>query len=329
MSIESVTPSNHLLLCRPFLLLSSILPSIGVFSNESVLCIRWPKYWSFSFSNHPSSEYSGLISFTMDWLDLLAVQGTLKSPLQHHNSKASVLWHSAFCMVQLSHPYKTTGRTMALTIWMDLCWQSDVSAFNMLSRFLIAFRPKRSIFSFHLLQWFWSPRKKWLVSKISADCLLKSGLIERVIQRVRQTVRSALAEEGSVRRCLKRAVLPERGAGSGLKASCASFPEAALLLRTWSWPSQPLWSLVSACLPGCTMLLLQLPSSAPPAGCAVTPNMQRQRMLGGQTGRGHRWGRQGPAPPCRPPLPYWGDRTGGAGSHLHDGFLRTHRGQKA
>ena len=109
-------------------------------------------------------------------------------------------------MVQLSYPYKTTGKTMALTIWMDLCWQSDVSAFNMLSRFLIALRPKRSIFSFHLLQWFLSPRKKWLISKISADCLLKSGLIERVIQRVRQTVTSALAEEGSVRRCLKRAV---------------------------------------------------------------------------------------------------------------------------
>ena len=106
-------PSNHLILCRPLLLLPSIFPSIRVFSNESVLTIRWPKYWSFSFSISPSSEYSGL----MDWLDLLAVQGTIKSLLQHHSSKASILWHSAFFVVQLSHPYMSTGKTIALTTW--------------------------------------------------------------------------------------------------------------------------------------------------------------------------------------------------------------------
>ena len=104
MSIESVMPSNHLILCHPLLLLPSIFPSIRVFSNESVLCIRWPKYWSFSFNMSPSNEYSGLISFRMDWLDLLAVHGTHKSLLQHHSSKASILWHSAFFIVQLSHP---------------------------------------------------------------------------------------------------------------------------------------------------------------------------------------------------------------------------------
>ena len=114
MSIELMMPSNHLILCRP-LLLPSIFPSIRVFSNESVLHIRWPKYWSFSFSISPSHEYSGLISFRMDWLDLLAVQGTLKSLLQHHSSKASILRCSAFLIVQLSHPYMTTGKTIALT----------------------------------------------------------------------------------------------------------------------------------------------------------------------------------------------------------------------
>ena len=115
MSVESVTPSNHLILCRPLLLLPSVFPSIGVFSNTSVLPISWPKYWSFSFSISPSNEYSGLLSFGMDWLDLLAAQGTLKSLLQHHSSKASILQHSAFFIVQLSHPYKTTGKTTALT----------------------------------------------------------------------------------------------------------------------------------------------------------------------------------------------------------------------
>ena len=115
MSIVSVMPSNHLILCRPLLLLPSIFPSIMVFSNESILCIRWTKYWSFSFSISPSNEYSGLISFRMDWLDLLAVQGTLKSLLQHHSSKASILRCSAFFMAQHSHPYMTTGKTTALT----------------------------------------------------------------------------------------------------------------------------------------------------------------------------------------------------------------------
>ena len=113
MSIESVMPSNHLILCRPLLLLLSIFPSIKVFSNQSALCIRWPNYWSFSFNISPSSEHPGLISFRMDWFDLLAVQGTLKSLLQHHSSKASILWCSAFFTVPLSHPYMTTGKTIA------------------------------------------------------------------------------------------------------------------------------------------------------------------------------------------------------------------------
>ena len=115
MSIESVMPSNYLILCHPLLLLPSIFPSIRIFSNESVLHIRWPKYWSFSFNISPSTEHSGLISFRMDWLDLLAVQGTLKNLIQHHSSKASILWHSACLIVQLSHPYMTTGKTIALT----------------------------------------------------------------------------------------------------------------------------------------------------------------------------------------------------------------------
>ena len=117
MSIESVMPSNHLILCHPLLLPPSIFPRIRVFSNESVLCIRWPKHWSFSFGISPSNEYSGLTSFRMDWLDLLAVQGTLKSFLQHHSSKESILQRSAFFTVQLSHPYMTTGKTTALTRW--------------------------------------------------------------------------------------------------------------------------------------------------------------------------------------------------------------------
>ena len=131
-SFESVRPSNHLILCRPLLLLPTIFPSIRVFSNESVLCIRWPKYWSFSFSISPSNEYSGLISFRMDWFDLLAVQRTLKSLLQHHRSKAPIFWHSAFFMVQLSHPYVTTRKTIALII---LTFVSKLLSllFNMLS----------------------------------------------------------------------------------------------------------------------------------------------------------------------------------------------------
>ena len=116
MSFESVMPSKHLILCHPLLFLPSIFLSIRVFSSELALCIRWSKYWSFSFSISPSNEYSGLISFSMDWLDLLAVQGTLKSLLQHHISKASILWHSAFFVVQLSHPYVITGKIIALTM---------------------------------------------------------------------------------------------------------------------------------------------------------------------------------------------------------------------
>ena len=117
MSIESVMPSNHLILCHSFLLPPSIFPGIRVFSDESVLCMRWPKNWSFSFSISPANEYSGLISFRMNWLDVLAVQGTLKSLLQHHSGKASILWHSDFFIVQLSHPYMTNGKTIVLTRW--------------------------------------------------------------------------------------------------------------------------------------------------------------------------------------------------------------------
>ena len=138
MSIESVMPSNHLILCHPLLLLPSIFPSIRVFSNESALRIRWPNYWSFSFSISPSNEYSGLISFRMDWLDLLAVQGILKILLQHHSSKASILWCSAFIIVQLSHPYMTTGKTIALTR-RTFVGQAMSLLFNMLSRLVITF----------------------------------------------------------------------------------------------------------------------------------------------------------------------------------------------
>ena len=133
MSIVLVMPSNHLIPCHPLLLLCSILPSIRVFSNEMVLCIRWPKYWSFSFNISPSNEYSRLICFTMDWMDLLAVQGTLKSLLQHHSSKASILRHSAFFRVQPSHPYMTTGKAIALTRW-TFAGKVMTLLFNMLSR---------------------------------------------------------------------------------------------------------------------------------------------------------------------------------------------------
>ena len=131
-------PSNHLILCCPLLLLPSIFPSIRVFSNESVLCIRWPKYWSFRISS--SNEYSGLISFRIDWFDLLAVQGTLKSLLQHHSSKTSILQRSAFFIVQFSHPYMTTGKTIALTRWTFVGKVMSL-LFNFLSRFVIAFLP--------------------------------------------------------------------------------------------------------------------------------------------------------------------------------------------
>ena len=141
MSIESVTLSNHLILSRPFLLLPSIFNSIRVFSNESALHIRWPKYWSFGFNISPSKEYSGLISFRIDWLDLPAVQGTLKSLLQHHSSKASILWHSDFFIVQLSHSYMTTGKTIALTRWTFVGRVMSL-LFNMLSRLVIALIPR-------------------------------------------------------------------------------------------------------------------------------------------------------------------------------------------
>ena len=144
-SIESVMPSNHLIHCCPLLLLLSIFLSIRVFSNGSALCIRWPKYWSFSFNISPSSEYSGLIYFRMDWLDLLAVQGTLKTLLQHHSSKASILWCSAFFIVQLSHPYMTTGKTIALTRWTFVGKVMSL-LFNMLSGFVIIFFQGVSIF---------------------------------------------------------------------------------------------------------------------------------------------------------------------------------------
>ena len=151
MSIKSMMPSNHLILCHPFLLLPSIFPSIRVFSNESVLHIRWMKYWSFSFNISPSNEYSRLISFRMDWFDLLAVQGTLKS-LQHHSSKASILRRSAFFMVQLSHPYMTTGKTIALTRW-TFDGKEMSLLFNKLSRLVTSFLPRSKHLLISWLQW--------------------------------------------------------------------------------------------------------------------------------------------------------------------------------
>ena len=150
MYIELVMPSNHLILCCPLLLLPSIFPSIRVFSGESVLCIRWPKCGSFNFSFSPSNEYSGLISFRIDQFDLLASQGTLKSPLQHHSSKASILWCSAIFMVQLSHPYTTTGKTIALTRWTFVRKVMSL-LFNMLSRLVISFNSSYIIMIFSYL----------------------------------------------------------------------------------------------------------------------------------------------------------------------------------
>ena len=153
MAIESVMPSNHLILCHPLLLLPSIFPSIRVFSNKSSLHVRWPKYWSFNFNISLSNEHSGLISFRMDWMDLLAVQGTLKSLLQHHSSNASILRHSAFFIVQLSNPYMNTGKTIALTRWI---FADKVMSllFNMLSRLVITFLPRSKRL---LISWLWSP----------------------------------------------------------------------------------------------------------------------------------------------------------------------------
>ena len=157
MPIESV-PSNHLILCHPLLLPPSIFPSIRVFSNESALHIRWPKYWSFSFSISPSNEHPWLISFRMDSLDFLAVQWTLKSLLQHHSSKASILQRSAFFIVQLSHPYMTTGKTIALTR-QTLVRKAISLLLNILSRLIITFLPRRKHLLILYLQWFWSPPK--------------------------------------------------------------------------------------------------------------------------------------------------------------------------
>ena len=161
MSIASVMPSNHLILCHPLLLLPSIFPSIRVFSNELTLCIRWPKYWNFNFSIRPSNEYSWLISFRTDWFDLHAVQGTLKSLLRHHSSKSQNLLCSAFFMVQLSHPYMTTGKTTALTIW---TFVSKVMSllFNTLSRLVIAFLPRSKRL---LISWLHSPSAVMLEPK--------------------------------------------------------------------------------------------------------------------------------------------------------------------
>ena len=161
MSIVSVMPSNHLILCRPLLLLPSISPSIRVFSNESTLRMRWPKYWSFSFNISPSKEHPGLISFRMDWLDLLAVQGTLKSLLQHHSSKASNLWRSAFFTVQLSHPYVTTRKTIALTRWTFVGKVMSL-LFNILSSLVITFLPRSKCL---LISWMQSPSVVILESK--------------------------------------------------------------------------------------------------------------------------------------------------------------------
>ena len=146
-------PSNHLILSHPFLLLPSVFPSIRGFSSESVLPFKWPNYWIFSFSISPSNKYSGLISFRIDWLDLLAVHGSLKSLLQHHSAKASILWHSAFFMVQLSHPYMTTGKAIALTRWTFVGKVMSLF-FNMLPRFVIAFLPRSKSL---LISWLQSP----------------------------------------------------------------------------------------------------------------------------------------------------------------------------
>ena len=193
---ESVMPSSHLILCCPLLLLPPIPPSIRVFSNESTLCMRWPKYWSFSFSISPSNEYPGLISFRMDWLDLLAVQGTLKSLLHHHSSKASILWRSAFFTVQLSQPYMTTGKTIAFTRWTFVGKVMSL-LLNMLSRLGITFLPK----SKHLLiSWLQSPSAVILEPpKIKSDTVSQNefrdqpGLAEAVSSHFPRALRCKLA----------------------------------------------------------------------------------------------------------------------------------------
>ena len=171
MSTKSVKPSNHLILCHPLLLLPPIFPRIRVFSIESALCMRWPEFWSFSFSISPSNEHPGLLSFRIEWLDLLAVQGILKSPLQHHSSKASILLCSAFFTVQLSHPYMTTGKTMALTK-QTFVGKVMFLLFNVRSRLVITFLPR----SKHLLiSWLQSPSAViWESKKIKSDTVSPS-----------------------------------------------------------------------------------------------------------------------------------------------------------
>ena len=164
-------PSNHLILCCPLLLLPSVFPSIRVFSSESALHIRWPKYWSFSFSISPTNEHPGLISFRMDWLDLFAVHGTLKSLLQHHSLKASILWHSAFFIVQLSHPYMTTGKTIALTRWTFVSKLMPL-LFNMLSRLVITFLPRSKRL---LISWLQSPSTVILEPKRIKSATVSTG----------------------------------------------------------------------------------------------------------------------------------------------------------
>ena len=164
-------PSNHLILCHPLLLLPPIPPSIRVFSNESVLHIRWPKYWTFSFSISPPNEYSGLISFRMNWLDLLEVQGTPKSLLQHHSSNASILWCSAFIIVQLSHPYMTTGKTVALTRWSFVDKVMSL-LFNMLSRLVISFLPRSNSL---LVSWLQLPSAVILEPKKIKSATVSTG----------------------------------------------------------------------------------------------------------------------------------------------------------
>ena len=173
-------PSSHLILCRPLLLLPSVFPSIRIFCSESVLPIRWPKYWSFSFNISPSNEYSGLILFRMYWLDILAVQGTLKSLLQHHTSKASILWHSDFSIVQLSHSYVTTGKTIALTRWTFVGKVTSL-LFNMLPMLVKAFIPSSKCL---LTSWLQSP------SAVTLNVQLKNkGLSHTVMQRERQKLK--------------------------------------------------------------------------------------------------------------------------------------------
>ena len=173
-------PSSHLILCRPLLLLPPIPPSIRVFSNESTLHMRWPKYWSFSFNISPSNEHPGLISFRMDWLDLLAAQGTLKSLLQQHSSKASILWHSAFSVVQLSHPYMTTGKTIALTR-QTFVGKVMSLLLNMLSRLVITFPPRDK----HLLiSWLQSPSAVILEPRNIKSATVSPSICHEVMDRM-------------------------------------------------------------------------------------------------------------------------------------------------